>query len=191
MSNTDTAHLHNEIIIPEIEIDRRIAEMAVEFRDKYPVSPLFVGPLNGCVPFAAHFMNELSRLDPAYNPQLEYMDVTTYGDSQVAQEPKIERDLDTPVYDREVWVLDDIADTGKTHSGISDHLYTRGAASVRTGVLVEREITPTHADMVAFKIAETRWLVGKGMNAPKTGPGGGRWLRYVAISKVQPENLSH
>lgn len=189
MAETGANELHKEIIIPELDIDHRIREMAVEFRDKYPASPLFVGPLNGCVPFAAQLMDELGKLDPAYNPQLEYMDVTTYGEGQVAQEPKIERDLDTSVHDREVWIIDDIADTGKTHSGISDHLYTRGAASVHTAVLVERETTPTRADMVAFKIAETKWLVGKGMNSPDTGPGGGRWLRYVAISKVQPVDL--
>lgn len=187
----DCSHLHGEIVIPEHQIDERINEIALELIGKYRRrSPLFVALLDGAAPFASRLMTEIGKIDPSYNPQLDYMTVKTYGNSQEAREPRIDKDLApiTIVHDRQVVILDDMADTGSTTAAVISHLRdARNAEHVETAVLVERQSTSSQAEIVGFKIAETRWLVGMGLDAPGTGDGGGRWLPYVAVSIVQPE----
>jgi len=183
--------LHGEIVIPEIDINNRIAEMAEEILDLHSETPLFVALLNGAIPYATHLMYELQKQRPDYNPQLDFMVVKTYGDSQEASEPRILWDLapQTIVHDRHVKVLDDIADSGATSNAVLDHFeQVRKACKVDMDVLIEREHKPSRATTVGFRIAETRWLVGKGLDSPKTGQGGGRWLPYIAVSLDQPEN---
>jgi hypoxanthine phosphoribosyltransferase len=67
---------------------------------------------------------------------------------------------------RDVLLLDDILDTGRTISALADHLRARGAATVRTAVLLRklgRQEVPFEPDYCGFEIPD-RFVVGYGLD---------------------------
>ncbi|MEI6341124.1 MAG: phosphoribosyltransferase family protein [Verrucomicrobiota bacterium] len=84
---------------------------------------------------------------------------------QMASQLKVEG-LDADLSGREVLVVDDICDSGRTLAELTSLCRARGAASVRTAVLVHRVIpeslhTPDHA---AFRYEGREWFTGYGMD---------------------------
>ena len=84
---------------------------------------------------------------------------------QMAGEWRVEG-LDVELSGRDVLVVDDICDSGRTLAELTERCRARGAASVRTAVLVHRVIaesrhTPDHA---AFRYEGREWFTGYGMD---------------------------
>lgn len=67
---------------------------------------------------------------------------------------------------RDVLVVDDIADAGRTLRAVLDLLEEAECRTLRTAVLVskhERRVEPVHLDYVGFEV-ERGWVVGFGMD---------------------------
>ena len=83
--------------------------MTEEYQDKFPLA---IGVLKGALPF----MSDLIKRIDAYI-ELDFMDVSSYGNATVSSgEVKIVKDLNTSVEGRDVLIIEDIIDSGKTLS---------------------------------------------------------------------------
>jgi hypoxanthine phosphoribosyltransferase len=166
------------------EVNQRIGsiatEMVVNYRNK---NPLFVALLRGAAPFSSKLMFEIAQLAPDMHPELDYMMVSTYGDSHHAGEPRIVTDLapTTKVFGRDVVVIDDVLDLGRTANFVKMHLERLGAIDTRLAVLArkgaEREY-PVEADYVGFDTGDA-WLVGMGMDNAEETHEAYRWLDEI------------
>jgi hypoxanthine phosphoribosyltransferase len=98
-------------------------------------------------------------------------------------DPEIKLDVaGSVVSNREVIVLDDCLDSGKSYAFIRNSLLEKGAISVKLAVLVEKDkprADDLTADYFGFKLPDV-WLVGMGMDDGQKGPEFGRWLNYIA-----------
>ncbi|MGL6095032.1 MAG: phosphoribosyltransferase, partial [Fimbriiglobus sp.] len=128
---TAAAHVR-EVLITAEQIEARIAEMAVEIRDQCSSPFTVVGVLTGSLIFLADLVR---RIDLPL--QIGLIQASSYrGTATTAGELVIRDELLPAVQNRHVLLLDDILDTGATISRLVAHVKAKGAASVRSGVLL-------------------------------------------------------
>lgn len=110
------------------------------------------------------------------------MDISSYGAGTISTgEVRILKDLDSSVKDRDVLIVEDIVDTGRTLKALSDLLKQREANSIKICTLLdkpERRVEGVDVDYVGFQIPD-EFVVGYGMDYA----GHYRNLPYVGILK--------
>ena len=178
------------------EINKRISTIATEIVLEYQnEKPLFVALLRGAAPFSSKLMFEIAKQAPDMHPELDYMMVSTYGDSRHAGDPRIVTDLapTTAVYGRNVIVIDDVLDLGRTANFVKTHLEHLGAMSMKLAVLArkgaERQY-PIDADFVGFDTGDA-WLVGMGMDNAEEVNEGYRWLEEIWEVRQDEPQFQH
>lgn len=166
------------------EVSRRIDALAEEIAaDHTAIKPLFVCLLKGAVPFTARLMTAITRHDPTFHPEVEYLHISAYGNDREAGIAEVYSGIDSDViHGRHVIVIDDCLDQGITYTKTREYLNDQGAASVRLAVLackdvIERspDITPDYACFDTPNV----WLVGMGMDDSATAPEAERWADYI------------
>ena len=152
-----------EVLIPQERIRQRVEELAARIADDYRGGPvLFVGVLTGCLIFLADLVR---RLDLPL--RIHLVQASSYrGEATVPGELNLRLDTLPDLGGRDVLVIDDILDTGKTLGKLVEELRKRGAARVRTCVLLKklgRQQVAFEADYVGFEIPD-RFVVGYGLD---------------------------
>lgn len=152
-----------DVLIPAEKIRERLDEMAREIERAYDAQPVTViGILNGCFIFVADLIRRMDLpLRVAFITASSYRgSTTTPGRLEVRDE------LLPDLTNRQVLLLDDILDSGKTLTHIVAHLINRGAASVKVGVLLRkigRQEVPFEPDFVGFAIPD-QFVIGYGLD---------------------------
>lgn len=174
---------YKQIATPE-QTNRAINRIAAAILHDYPnQTPVFVALLRGAAPFAAKLMTEIAKQNPNYHPEIDYMMVRTYGDSQHAGTPQIITDIapGTEIENRDVIVIDDVLDKGITAEFVAKHLRGRGAQSINLAVLCDKKTNRTldvAADYIGFEFGD-KWLVGMGMDDATVATEGYRWIEEI------------
>jgi hypoxanthine phosphoribosyltransferase len=168
------AYKPGDIIIPSEEIDKRLDELSMHLVKQYKGKKvLLVGLLTGAAWLTVDLLSRMHRQNVA-DAQLTFMKVSRYRNGVAATyEPRIEYDMVINPQAREILLVDDIADTGKTLAAIISLLKNKGAQKVRSLVLVDkpsrREIT-FQPDYRGFEIPNV-WVQGRGMDSDGFGRG--------------------
>jgi hypoxanthine phosphoribosyltransferase len=145
-------------------IAHRVESLAQDIARDMPGELLVIVVLKGSFVFAADLIRALHGAGAA--PRVDFLTLASYGagtESRGAVE--LVRDISEDVAGRQVLLVDDIVDTGRTLKFAKDEMARRGAA-VRTCLLLDKparravEIKP---DYVGFTI-EDRFVVGYGLD---------------------------
>lgn len=176
-----THDLVKEIIISEEQIQNRVAELATEIRNYYQSieQPLvLIGILRGCLPFFSDFMMKLDM-----ECAVEFMYVESYaGQTEAVIEPRIKFDLFGDIKGRDVVVVEDIIDSGKTLVKLVDHLKQKQPKSIKILTLLDKKskrTAPIEADWFGFEVPD-HFLVGYGLDYQEIL----RNLPFVAIADL-------
>jgi hypoxanthine phosphoribosyltransferase len=150
-------------LIPNAQIQRRIAELAKEIRRDFPNEPLhLVGVLKGSV----FFLTDLAR-QIGGEISIDFIAVSSYGnDTHTSGEVKLTRDLDSSIEGKTVIVVEDILDTGMTLQYLLRVFDQRKPRRLRVAVLLdkpERRLAKVRADYVGFTIPN-EFVVGYGLD---------------------------
>lgn len=171
-----------DLVASAQQVDAAITKMAQEIITKYPKTPLFVALLRGAAPFAGKLMFEIVRQSAHYQPELDYMMISTYGADHTAKQPVIVTDLapNTVIKGRSVIILDDVIDQGVTSDFVRDLLLSRGAKQVELATLATKDVPErtSQADYTGFN-AGSKWLVGMGLDDAKTTHEAYRWTDSI------------
>ncbi|MGO9487284.1 MAG: hypoxanthine phosphoribosyltransferase [Rhodomicrobium sp.] len=154
-----------DVLFAAEAIARRNLELAGEIAAHGFQELLVVSVLKGSFIFAADLIRAMHGAGLA--PEIEFILVSSYGAGTTSGEVKILRDIEAPVAGRDVLLIDDILESGKTLKFTRDLILNRGAASVRIAVLLDkrgRRQTGLEADFVGFDCPD-RFVVGYGMDA--------------------------
>lgn len=161
----DAAQKTVEVIFSAEAISGRLDELAREIAERRLDRPLVIAILKGSFVFAADLIRAMSRHGIA--PEIDFLTLSSYRRSQQSSgQVTILRDLDLDVRGRNVIVIDDILESGRTLAFAKDLLAARGAAQVLTCVLLEKKVTravDVAADFRAFDCPEV-FVVGYGMD---------------------------
>lgn len=158
-----TADQASEILLSRYEIERRVGELAAEIkRDFRGHTPHLVGILKGAWVFMADLIRHLDT-----DVTVDFLGISSYGSGvHSTGEVKITKDLDVSIEDRDVLVVEDILDTGRTLKYLEEVLSVHKPRSLRVVTLLDkrsRRIVPIHADYVGFEIANV-FVVGYGLD---------------------------
>lgn len=166
------------ILISQEEIQVRCKELGKELTEIYQnTNPLVVGVLKGAVPF----MVDIVRSIDTYL-ELDFMDVSSYGNATVSSgEVKIVKDLDTNVEGRDLLIVEDIIDSGRTLAYLVDLFKYRKAKSVKIVTLLDKpegRVVNIEADYVGFNVPN-EFVVGYGLDYAEAY----RNLPYIGVLK--------
>lgn len=154
---------HIEVLVTKEDVEKRISEMADEINRAYAGKSLhLVCVLKG----GAFFMCELAKhLNMPVS--LDFMSVSSYGSATKSSGVvKIIKDLDEPIKDKDVLVVEDIVDSGRTLSYLMEMLRDRGPKSLHLCTLLdkpERRVVEVNVDYTGFQIPD-RFVVGYGLD---------------------------
>ena len=113
---------------------------------------------------------------------LDFMSVSSYGgDTKSSGVVKIVKDLDDSIKDKDVLVVEDIIDSGRTLSYIMEMLRDRGPASLKLCTLLDkpdRRVVDVKVDHVCFEIPD-EFVVGYGLDYDQHY----RNLPYIGVVK--------
>jgi hypoxanthine phosphoribosyltransferase len=150
------------ILITDEQIARRVAAMSRQIqRDFVGRELVVVSLLTGTVMFLADLIRNLSL--PL---RLDFMGVSSYGAGTESGQLVFTKELRVSVHGRDVLLVDDILDTGKTMSRVLAKLRALQPKRIKTCVLLNkkaRRVEPVEADYVGFEIPDF-FVVGYGLD---------------------------
>ncbi|MCX7866743.1 hypoxanthine phosphoribosyltransferase [Limisphaera sp. VF-2] len=150
------------VLIPEERLARRVRALARRIQKDYQGRDLvLVALLSGTLVFLADLIRHLTL--PL---RLDFIGVSSYGAGTVPGRLVFTKELKLDVAGRDVLVVDDILDTGRTLRRVLEKLEALRPRSLRVCVLLEkkgRRVEPVKADYVGFEIPDL-FVVGYGLD---------------------------
>jgi len=167
-----------EILLTEKQVDDRIQAIGEQISRDYAGRQVhLICVLKG----GSFFMCELAKRI-TIPVSLDFMSVTSYGkDTKSSGVVKIIKDLDESIKGKDVIVVEDIVDSGRTLSYLMEMLNDRGPASLHLCTLLdkpERRVVPVHVDYTGFQIPD-EFVVGYGLDYDQKY----RNLPYIGVVK--------
>lgn len=166
-----------EVLYSEEQIDHRLDELAGVLTAKYQdKNPLVVSVLTGAMIFTSDMLKRLN-----FKLNVDLVDVSSYDGADSTGQVKLVSDLKSDVNGRDVIIMEDIIDTGRTLKYLVQLFKDRGAKSVVTCAMLDkpdRREVEIEGDYVGFT-TPNEFLVGYGLDYNNLY----RNLPYVGILK--------
>lgn len=169
-----------EPLYPSDVIAARLETLATDIAARMAGDFALVAILKGSFVFAADLIRALAS--HRANPEVDFMTLASYGTGTVSSGTvRLLRDVEISVEGREVLIVDDILDSGRTISYARRHLLERGATAVKVCVLLDKTAdrakgSAESADFIGFSCPPA-FVVGYGMDHAHKFRG----LPFVAI----------
>lgn len=154
---------HIRVLLPEEEVDARIQEIGEQISREYEGKQVhMICVLKG----GSFFMCELAKRITV-PVSLDFMAVSSYGSGTTSGGVvKIVKDLDETIRGKDVLVVEDIVDSGRTLSYLLEMLQARGPKSLRLCTLLDkpdRRVVDVKVDYTGFHIPD-EFVVGYGLD---------------------------
>lgn len=151
------------ILLSEEEVDKRIAEIAAKISEDYNGEQVhMICVLKGGVFFTCELAKRLT-----IPVSMDFMSVSSYGaDTKSSGVVKIVKDLDEGIEGKNVLVVEDIIDSGRTLSYLLEYLRNRNPKSLKLCTLLdkpERRVVEVNVDYTCFDIPD-EFVVGYGLD---------------------------
>ena len=152
------------VLLSEEEVNKRIGEIAAQISRDYEGKKVhLICILKGGVFFTCELAKRIT-----VPVSLDFMSVSSYGSGTVSSGVvKIVKDLDEPLQDEEVLIVEDIIDSGRTLAYLIEVLKQRNPRSIRLCTLldkperrVKKQVT---VDYTCFTIPD-EFVVGYGLD---------------------------
>ena len=151
------------VLIDEKKVDQRIEEIGKEISKAYEGKCVhMICILKGSVFFACELAKRIT-----VPVTLDFMSVSSYGnDTKSSGVVRIVKDLDEPLEGKDVLIVEDIIDSGRTLSYLIEILKQRKPASMQLCTLLdkpERRVRDVKVDYTCFEIPD-EFVVGYGLD---------------------------
>lgn len=170
------------VLIPEEKVEERIQQMAEEISRDYAGKTVhLIGILKGSVFFVCELAKRLT-----VPVTMDFMSVSSYGSgTKSTGVVKLIKDLDDPIMDKDVLVVEDIIDSGNTLSYLLKNLSDRKPASIKLCTLLdkpERREKEVYVDYQGFQIPD-EFVIGYGLDYDQRY----RNLPYIGVLSLTEE----
>lgn len=163
MTDKDASNI--EVIFSAEVINKRVHELAEEIKAAGPQNLLVIAILKGSFIFAADLIRALHQVGLA--PEVDFITLSSYRKStQSSGKVEVLRDIDMDVSGRNILLVDDILESGRTLAFAKDLLAARGAKQISTCILLDKpveRVVNVGADFYAFDCPDV-FVVGYGMD---------------------------
>lgn len=156
-------HVVGQVMITQEQILARAAEIGKQISEDYAGETVVViGILKGAVLWLSDVIKNIT-----IDTEIDFMAVSSYGASTKSSGVvKIVKDLDRPIEDAHVIVVEDIIDSGITLNYLRGYLHARGPKSLSFCTLLDKPTgrrTDFKAEYVGFEV-EDKFIVGYGLD---------------------------
>ncbi|WP_310604119.1 hypoxanthine phosphoribosyltransferase [Anaerosporobacter sp.] len=151
------------VLLSEEEVDKKIQELGEQISKDYAGKSIhLICVLKGGVFITCELAKRIT-----IPVTMDFMSVSSYGDAtESSGRVKIVKDLDDPIEGKEVLIVEDIIDSGRTLSYLIELLAARKPNSIRLCTLLdkpERRVTDVVVDYVGFDIPD-EFVIGYGLD---------------------------
>ncbi|MCW3081433.1 hypoxanthine phosphoribosyltransferase [Segetibacter sp.] len=160
-----TIHVHDKSFIPylsEEEIIEKVKQLAKKISTDYNNKrPLFISILNGSFMFSADLFKYLT-----IEAEICFIKLASYKGTKSSGQVITAIGLDTDISGRDIIILEDIIDTGKTLSQFLPQVFNQQPASLKIAVLLHKPdatVHPVNIDYTCFSIPN-KFVVGYGLD---------------------------
>jgi len=174
----------DHILVTEQEIHERVEVLGAEITKAYQDADelTVIAIVNGALLFAADLLRHID-----IPLRFDCMRVSSYrDDTKPVQEPEVIDMLRLDLQDRHILIIDDILDTGHTFQRVVEEIRRLNPATVRFGVLLEKEgrrEVEAVPDFVGFSIPD-EFVVGYGLDFAERY----RQLPCIGVLKAECQN---
>lgn len=150
------------VLINNARLEKRLDEMAKEIEKDYKGKEIvFIGILKGSVSFMWELAKRIKN-----NIIFEFIEVSSYIKNESSGKVILHRDIKGDIEGKDVIIVEDIVDTGKTLDFLLKHLKDKNANSVKIATLLSkpsRRVIELEVDYIGFKI-DDKYVVGFGLD---------------------------
>ena len=152
-----------KVLLTEAEVDARINDLGAQISKDYEGKEVhLICILKGGAFFACELAKRIT-----IPVSIDFMCISSYGNEKSSSGiVKIVKDLDDSIKGKNVIVVEDVVDSGRTLSYLLDMLKDRGPKSLRLCTLLdkpERRVVQVHVDYTGFEIPD-EFVVGYGLD---------------------------
>lgn len=150
------------VLINKGKLEKRIEEMAKQIQKDYEGKEVvLIGILKGSV----MFMSELAK-NIKSSVALDFMDVSSYDGKESTGTIKINKDIRDSIEGKDVIIVEDIIDTGRTLTYIKEYLKQKNPNSIKIATMLSkpsRRVMELEVEYIGFAI-EDKFVVGYGLD---------------------------
>lgn len=150
------------VLINKARLEKRIEEMAKEIEKDYDGKDIvFLGILKGSVPFMWELAKRIKN-----NVIFEFIEVSSYKGTESTGTVTLHKDIKDSIEGKDVIIIEDIVDTGRTLDFLLEYLKEKNPNSVKIATLLSkpsRRVIELDVDYIGFKI-EDKFVVGYGLD---------------------------
>lgn len=170
------------VIIDEEKLQNKIKELAGKISEDYlDKDLLLICVMNGSVFLCVDLIKQLT-----VKAELDFISVASYVKTESSGTITLFRDISTDVTDKDVLIIEDILDSGRTFSFLVEHFKNKNPKSLKTFSLLDkpdRRVKEVDLDYVGFVIPDI-FIVGYGMDYDQ------RYRQLPFIGELKPEVYS-
>lgn len=163
------------ILIKEEDIRKRIKEIGLEINNDYKnKNPILIGVLKGAFVFLADLLRELN-----IPVEIDFLGISSYTGTKSSGVVRITQDLSLNIEDRDVILIEDIVDSGRTLDYIINNLRTRKPRSIAVCTLLNKKdarVIEVPLTYIGFNIPKV-FVVGYGLDYENKF----RNLKYIGV----------
>ena len=173
-----------EVLFWEDEIVTKIKSYGKIIDDYYKdkEAPIFLGILKGCVLFYTHLLTATT-----IESETEFIKVSSYKKTKIKNSINIQWDLSTPIMGRNILIIEDVVDSGKTLKKLYALLKLHGAKDIKIITLLDKpkgRKTKLEVDWALFTLTNVdQFVVGWGFDLDESM----RNLPYIGLLKKEYE----
>lgn len=150
------------ILINKSRLENRIEELAKQIEKDYDGKDIvFIGILKGSVMFMAELAKNIKS-----NVELDFIEVVSHEGTDGIRNIKINNDIETNIGGKDVIIIEDIIDTGKTLTYVIEYLKQKKPNSIKIATMLSKpskRVMELSVDYIGFSIND-EFVVGYGLD---------------------------
>ena len=150
------------VLINKAKLEKRIEELAKQIEKDYEGEEIvLIGILKGSVMFMAELAKKIKN-----SVILDFMDVSSYDGTESTGKIKINKDIRDSIEGKDIIIVEDIIDTGRTLTYVLEYLKQKNPNSIKIATMLSkpsRRVMELNVDYIGFSI-EDKFVVGYGLD---------------------------
>jgi hypoxanthine phosphoribosyltransferase len=150
------------VLFTEKEIKKRVESLAIEvsYKNNLENQPrVMIGVLNGAFMFFTDLVRKMK-----VDCEIDFIQAKSYL-GQVQDRVDILKDINVDITGKDVYIVDDIFDSGNTMRELITHLQKKNPKSITPVTLFKRSYSHKEDLIFGFELQNEAWLVGYGLDA--------------------------
>ena len=151
-----------KVLINEEQINERLDELATQIMEDYKEKDImFLCILKGSVIFTVELAKRIKN-----NVQFEFIEVSSYECNKSTGKIKLNKDITQSIERKDVIIIEDIIDSGRTIKFLKEHLLEKNPKSLKICSLLDKPSKRTfeiEADYIGFTVKD-EFIVGYGLD---------------------------